>query len=349
MKRLIPALTTVVVLLAAAPFAWTHFKKADTGEHMAAAAQTLLRSFNEKQRAAAQMEFASEIRTDWHFIPKKTRKGVQLRDMSGEQREHTHGLLRACLSKVGYFKADKIMEIEGLLALLEGEGSRFKRDPLKYYVTVFGDPKESGRWGLSFEGHHLSLNFVVDDGEVVSSTPQFFGCNPAVVKKDYEGSDFDKGTRILGDEETLAFELVNSLKKKQLEKALLDPQAPREIRAAGEAQPPQTEPAGIPSSELKKAQQKLLRELVDTYINSMPYEVAQKRNQEIRAAGFDKVHFAWAGARKPGIGHYYRIQGPTFLVELVNTQPDAAGNPANHVHAIWRSMRGDFGLPIEED
>ena len=76
-------------------------------------------------------------------------------------------------------------------------------------------------------------------------------------------------------------------------------------------------------------------------------DVAAARVDAIEEAGFEQVHFAWAGARPPGTGHYYRIQGPTFLVEFVNTQPDAAGNPASHIHLIWRDTAGDFGLPIK--
>ena len=66
----------------------------------------------------------------------------------------------------------------------------------------------------------------------------------------------------------------------------------------------------------------------------------------IREAGVEKIHFAWAGADKPGVGHYYRVQGPSFLIEFVNTQPDAAGNVANHIHCVWRDLGGDFALPI---
>ncbi|RLS29596.1 MAG: DUF3500 domain-containing protein [Planctomycetota bacterium] len=57
------------------------------------------------------------------------------------------------------------------------------------------------------------------------------------------------------------------------------------------------------------------------------------------------VKFSWAGSLKPGIGHYYRVEGPTFVVELCNVQPDAEGNPANHIHCMWRDCTGDFDLP----
>src|SRR5690606_29977401 len=106
-----------------------------------------------------------------------------------------------------------IMDLEKILQKLEGEAARFKRDYLRYYVTIFGTPGE-GKWGLSFEGHHLSLNFVVEDNKIVAHTPAFFGANPAVVKANY-GVGPAKDTRVLGQEELLAFELVNSLDAKQ--------------------------------------------------------------------------------------------------------------------------------------
>ena len=199
--------------------------------------------------------------------------------------------------------------------------------------------------GLSVEGHHLSFNFVVDQGRIVSSTPQFMAANPAEVKDDYL-PEVKLGTRVLAKEESLAFALVNTLSAEQAATAIIADKAPQEIRGAGDPQPPQDTAVGIVASQLQPEQLKLLRELMSEYIQAMPTEVAAQRSTEIEKAGVDKIHFAWAGATKPGIGHYYRVQGPTFLIEFVNTQPDAAGNPANHIHCVWRDMRGDFALPI---
>jgi hypothetical protein len=103
---------------------------------------------------------------------------------------------------------------------------------------------------------------------------------------------------------------------------------------------------GIETGSLSTSQQNVLRELVEEYIAAMPSVVADERRADLEAAGFENIKFAWAGAIEPGIGHYYRIQGPTFLIEFVNTQPDAAGNPANHIHCVWRDMRGDFAIPV---
>jgi hypothetical protein len=201
--------------------------------------------------------------------------------------------------------------------------------------------------GLSVEGHHLSLNFVVEKGKVISSTPTVFAANPATVMADYPGTHaIKKGTRVLAKEETLALELVQSLTPEQRKTAIIAEKAPSEVRAAGEPQPPTDAAAGIAADKLTDAQRKMLIALLDAYCDNVPAEVSKARKAAIDKAGAEKVHFAWAGADKPGSGHYYRVQGPTFLIEFVNTQADSAGNPANHIHSLWRDMGGDFAVPI---
>jgi hypothetical protein len=266
--------------------------------------------------------------------------------MNEKQRAAAQALLQGSLSAMGYGKAKQVMQLEAVLAKLEGDTSRFKRDTERYYFTLFGTPTAKDRWGLSIEGHHLSFNYVVEKGKIISSTPQFFAANPATVMKDYI-PEVKEGTRVLAKEEQLGFDLVNSFTAEQAQAGVIAEKAPMEIRAAGEAQPPTTDPVGLPLAKLDTEQAKLLRSLVQEYADAMPTEVAEARLAAIESAGYEKVHFAWAGAKKPGIGHYYRVQGPTFLIEFVNTQPDPAGNIANHIHCVWRDMAGDFALPIK--
>lgn len=345
MKRTL-ALTLVTLTILIGSTAWTNYRAALLGEAVTASAQDFLETLTAEQRSTALMDYDTPQRVDWHFIPKDERKGVQIRDMNDQQREAAHALLESVLSEAGYEKATDIMELESLLHELEGGQGRFARDPIRYFFTLFGDVEEDERWGLSIEGHHLSLNFVIEGGEVVSSTPQVLCANPALVMNENE-TGIEVGTRVLELEETLAFDLVNSLSDAQRETGVIADEAPREVRAAGEAQPPTDPAVGIAAGDLNDDQTELLEKLVRIYCFSMPYEVAEERLVAINDAGFDNVKFAWAGAMESGVGHYYRVQGPTFLIEFVNTQPDAAGNPANHIHTIWRDMDGDFGLPIE--
>jgi hypothetical protein len=328
----------------ALPAGWAYYRETTVGDGMAGSAESFLASLDDAQRSRAVVPYADARRVDWHFIPKPERKGLQIKEMSESQRLHAHELLKTALSELGYSKTTQIMELEKLLKELQtGDGPL--RDWERYYFTLFGDPSGTERWGLSVEGHHLSLNFVVENGQVLSTTPQAFCTNPAVVKTP-NSTGVETGTRILAKEETLGFELVNSLSAEQATVAVIDAKAPAEVRAPGAAHPPTDPPVGITTKDLTESQQQLLRSLIDEYAQAMPAPVAEERWSAIEEAGWENVHFAWAGAREPGIGHYYRIQGPTFVIELVNTQPDVAGNLANHVHCLWRDMRGDFALPI---
>ena len=298
------------------------------------------------QRARGVRGFGDASRTDWHFVPKPERKGVQLRDMTAAQEAAALALLRATVSHGGYEKSVAIMSLDEILRRLEGNRAKNIRDPKRYFFTVFGTPSDTGTWGLSIEGHHLSLNVTVRDGVVVDSTPQFLGANPAEVRTTFASLP-EAGHRVLGDEEALAFDLVRSLDAAQRTTAVIAAEAPREIRAAGEPQPSTEPPAGIAHADLEPGQRDVLRALIETYAGVMPDDVADERMRLVETApgGWDAVRFAWLGALEPGIGHAYRVTGPTFLIEFVNVQPDAEGNPANHIHCVWRDRTGDFDLP----
>jgi len=315
---------------------------------VAGAANAWLESLDAAQRSLASKPFDDVKRTDWHFVPKPARKGVQLRDMTESQQAAALALLRSVLSQIGYDKSVAIMELDEILRILEGSRAKNIRDPKRYFFTIFGTPSDAGPWAISFEGHHLSLNFTVRDGRIVDSTPQFMGANPAVVKTPLPNLPA-VGRRVLDAEESVAFELVNSLDESQRAKAVIASESPKEIRGAGEPQPPSDPAVGIAWGDLSASQQALLRRLVDVYCDAMPEEVVAERRKLIESAdgGWAAVQFAWAGSLKPGIGHSYRVEGPTFVIELCNVQPDAEGNPANHIHCMWRDRTGDFDLPAK--
>jgi len=319
-----------------------------TSAPLVAAATDWLATLTPEQVTLAKRPFDEAGRIDWHFIPKPARKGVQLRDMTASQQEAAHRLLRAALSEVGYDKSTLIMRLDEILRIIEGAKAKNIRDPLRYFFTVFGTPAPAGRWSLSVEGHHLSLNFTVRDGRIVDSTPQFMGANPAEVRTTFPGLP-EKGRRVLAEEETLAFALVKSLDAGQKGKGVIAAEPPKEIRAAGEPQSPREPAVGIAFTELSAEQQATLRKLVGVYRAAMTEAVAAERLALIEraAGGWDAVRFAWQGSLEPGIGHGYRVEGPTFVIEFVNVQPDAEGNPANHIHCVWRDKTGDFDLPAE--
>jgi len=314
------------------------------------AAQKFLKTLDSAATQKATMAFDDPKRMDWHNIPKPERKGLQYKDMTEAQRAACLGLLKASLSEVGYDKSQKIMALEANLK--EGEKNLKNgqlRDPQRYFLTIFGTPSDKGEWGYSFEGHHFSLNFVISNNRVIASTPSFWGANPATVHIFVEGGPA-KGTRTLAAEEQLAFDLVNSLDEAQQKKAIVAATAPKEYRNAGDPKPPLAtdKDFGIAASELTDAQKKMLWTLLETYNANLAKEVAATRLAEIKAAGLERVGFAWLGSTKPGVGHSYRVHGPTFVLELINVQSDPAGNPANHIHSVWRDARGDFGTSKSE-
>ncbi len=329
-----------MLLTVAGGWMWTSLTS--PGVDMSQAAKEFLGTLSDEQLATTVMPYDSSERLGWHFIPKPERKGLQIKDMSDAQKTAAFKLLSSALSEVGYNKSRQVMELEAILHALEKNRTDGPiRDPQRYYVTIFGDPEDL--WGLSFEGHHLSLNFVVNDGRVVAHTPAFLGANPAEVKSDV-GVGPPKSTRTLAKEEDLAFQLLATFEGAKRDLVIIADKAPREMRAAGEPHAPNSAPEGLPATEMSEGQVELLWALIEAYLENMPPSIAEARRNEIKESGIDKVHFAWAGANRPGVGHYYRVQGPTFLIELVNTQPDAEGNPANHIHSVWRNMSGDFNV-----
>lgn len=308
-------------------------------------ATSLISILDEDQKSRAILPYASPARVDWHFIPKKNRKGLMLKEMTTAQRTAALRLVRSALSESGYDKANKVMLLEDVLRELEANRPNWARDSARYYLTIFGDPAgDDAAWGLSFEGHHLSLNFVCRGDEVVDSTPQFFAANPATIMTDVSGP-LGKGTRVLRVEEDMAFELINAMDADDRATAMIADEAPAEIRFAGEAQCKIGPCEGVGFTTLTPGQQSMLKDLVSVYVDAVAPKVAEQRYKRIEDNGWDEVHFAWAGALEPGIGHYYRIQGVDFLIEFINAQPDALGNPANHIHAVWRDLTGDFDLP----
>jgi len=315
------------------------------GQDLTEATAAFVASLDAEQKKIVVKDYDSPERVGWHFIPKKQRKGLQIKHMNPEQRKLAFGVLRAAMSEVGYEKATTIMSLEKILNKIETEKGKknWARDHERYYYTVFGTPAPDAKWGLSIEGHHLSLNFVVDRGRMLAHTPEFYGVNPGTVMADY-GVGPDKGTQVLDREIALAFQLVNALDGAQKKKAIIASKAPRDIRAAGTPQPPALNDEGLAAASMSAEQQKMLRQLVEVYCSNMPADVRASRLADFQKAGLQQVRFVWAGALKPGDGHYYRLTGPTFQIEYCNVQPDAAGNPANHPHAVWRDTRGDFAI-----
>lgn len=302
------------------------------------AAKAFIRSLDTAQRAMACMQWDSEERFNWNFVP-IARKGLPLKMMSNEQRALAFGLLNKCMSANGYKKARDIVANEEILRALEGrkEDDTY-RDPGKYYFTFFGEPNTGKPWGWRMEGHHLSLNFSSVKKHVVAVTPAFMGANPAIVP---DGPN--KGKQVLKEESDLAFSLLHSLNKAQLQKTIVQEKAPAEIITGNKRKAWLLDPPGMPFTELGKEQQQQLKHLIAVYVDRYTKQMADIIWKDMEKAGWKNVHFAWAGAQQWGAAQYYRIQGPSFLIEYDNTQ-----NNANHVHTTFRELNNDFGEDLLE-
>ena len=294
------------------------------------ASNDFLSSLNTAQREKASFSFDDEERLNWHFIP-RARQGIPLKELNPRQLLSARTLLQTLLSAKGFQKAENVRDLENVLAELETNGS-FSRDPELYYLSVFGVPEMQGRWAVSYEGHHLAFNWTFTKAAGIASTPQFFGSNPAEVR-----TGAKQGIRVLAVEEDLGRRLLNSLSPSQLESALIPGEAPRDIFTGAEKQVTALDDVGIAYGQLDDAQQNMLIAIISEVAAAQADEIARQRMQIIRDEGLDQIRFAWIGGRQQGVGHYYRIQGRSFLIEYDNTQ-----NDANHIHLVWRDFNCDF-------
>jgi hypothetical protein len=316
-----------------------------TATAMARSASAFVESLTPEQRQKASFSIVSEELTRWNFVPTSmfARNGLALREMTDAQRQRAHDLLKTSLSQRGYLTATTIMDLENVLHEIEGGRGTGPtpgwpyRDPLQYYFSVFGTPSASGTWGLRIEGHHLSLHFVVKGSTTqVSSSPTFFGTNPAEVREGPKA-----GLRALGHQDDAARALVAALTPAQQTAAQIGATPPGEIATRTNAKVDPLTPAGLLAADMTAAQRDLLITLVETFATALPDDVAAERLAKVRAAGLEKVGFAWAGSYEKGQRHHFRVQGPTFLIEHNNTQ-----NNGNHVHSVWRDFNGDFGRDL---
>jgi uncharacterized protein DUF3500 len=344
MKRFVsPRLVLIALVLAVfGAIAVSAQRTPTAATAMSTAATRFLDALNADQRKQATYPLESDEYLHWNFIPDEAfpRNGLPLKSMSDAQQKLAHELLKSGLSERGYQTYTAIIALENILRVVEGgrgDGrGAMARDPSAYRFTVFGQPSATGIWGWRVEGHHVSLHFLVSKGAVSASTPSFAGSNPAEVR---DGAE--KGKRVLGLLEDSGRSLVMALDEKQRMTAIINTTAPNEIVTTNQLDIKPLSPDGLRGSAMTPAQRELLTKLIDAYAGLMAPDVAAQRMAKIKAAGIENIGFAWAGAVERGQRHYYRVQGPTFLVEFDNTQ-----NNGNHVHSVWRDFNGDFGRDL---
>lgn len=312
------------------------FMSCSFAQELSIEANNFLEALQEDLKAKTVFAIDADERYNFNFVPIK-RMGPSFHDFNPNQRARAIQLLKASLSENGFTKSQEIMGLENILIQIEENKLRMPdgspmRDPLNYHFSIFGTPSPKDFWGWRFEGHHLSLNFTSANGKIISATPSFWGSNPGVVKQ----GEF-LGKEVLRLETQLGLELINALSQPQQQQAIFSDTAPREIITGNQRKVQSIALKGIGYSQFTEEQKKLFSQLLDVYIGNYVFEFSETFRAKIAAAGYDNLHFAWAGATERGRPHYYRIQGPMLLIEYDNIQ-----NNANHVHTVVRDLNNDF-------
>lgn len=299
---------------------------------LAACAAAFLESLTEEEREAANLPLGSPLLTDWHYFPRTDQPGLLLARMDDAQRAAAQRLLGAGLSTRGHARAQAIMELEHIVRGLEGSDLY---DPAHYALAIFGRPSTSEPWGWRIDGHHLSVTMVATPDGDVTVTPHFMGANPAVV---HEGEQ--AGRKALKEEMDRAFTLIRALPDDLRARAIIAAETAGDVLTGpGREDRLSGPPEGLAFRDLPEPHQDHAVHLIRAYAERLRPELAGREMSRLRQGGLDGLHFAWMGATEPGRPHYYRLHGPTLVIEYDCTQDDA-----NHVHTVWHDPGRDFGL-----
>ena len=305
-------------------------------QNLVGSASAFIATLSQDQQAKTLYLFDTTERYRFMYVPLNDRKGISMNELDAKQQLAAMQMLKACLNEATVKKLSSIMLLDNILKELEHRRpDDHYRDPGKYFLTIFGVPSAGAIWGWRFEGHHVAFHFSASKGELVAGTPSFLGSNPAIVQ---EGPQ--KGEEVLKEETDKGFALLHALSAEELRKAVIDSVAPGEILTAASRKAMIDHPAGIRYTELSPAHQQMMLQLLGMYIHRYTKLFADNMLKEIQTAGLDKLWFTWAGATEHVIGkpYYYRIQGPTVIIEYDNSQ-----NNANHIHTVIRDLNNDFG------
>lgn len=291
-------------------------------------------SAEQKNKAIYPLDTAERFR--FNYIPLEDRKGISFRELTGAQINAAVNMLKVCVTQQTVYKIASIMQLENVLKEMEHRKAEDNfRDSVKYFITIFGMPGEKNNWAWRLEGHHVSFNFTVKDNVLVAGTPGFLGCNPGIVQQGAQ-----KNKAVLKEETTMGFNFIQALGKAEIKLALVDSIAPNEIITKANRQAFIDHPVGIKYSELSINNQQLFMQLLGIYLHRYSKPFAAIMLKEIEDAGLGNLWFTWAGNTENVLGKacYYRIQGPTIIIEYDNSQ-----NNANHIHTVIRDLKNDFG------
>jgi hypothetical protein len=303
-----------------------------------AAAEAFLGSLDAKQKEKAEFAFGSEKKSNWSNLPVTIvpRNGVRLGDLTMAQRALAMAAVAAVLSKDGYQKIVDIMDGDQQLAAnqnREGRGGRAMFGSDQYFLAFFGKPSATHPWMVQFGGHHLGLNVTVIGNNFVL-TPTHTGAQPALFKRD------GKEVRPLGLEIDNASKLVNALDEKQRSQAVISDRPQSELLLGpgrDNRKPPEFQ--GIKGSSLTAEQQAMLLDVISAWVKIVDGDTVTARLAETKGK-IGETYFAWKGPTAKGSAAYFRVQGPTIVIEY------APQGGTDHIHTVVRNPNDDYGAGI---
>ncbi len=306
---------------------------------MTRAVNDFVKTLDATQKAEVMHPLEDTLRYNWHFIPRE-RLGLNIKRMSEPQRQAAMHMVEVVMTDKGYKKIRDIMDLENVLRVMESRPPNdTRRDPENYAILIYGDPSAKDPWGWRMEGHHVSIHYTTV-GDHISFTPSFLGSNPGHVLIDVP----QKGKRVLGEEEDMGYTLLNALDAGQKQRVILGEKSPYEIFSVNQRQVTGLKKGnfeGVAMKDMTAPQKQIFENLIALYLDRYHLTLKNQQMAELKKAGMDNLYFAWMGDMQlemgPGKGHYYRIHGPTILIEFDNTQ-----NDANHIHTVVRDLTDDF-------
>ena len=301
------------------------------------AANTFLSALDEKQRQSVQFAYDDEKqRARWSNLPVTfvPRAGVSLKEMNAAQRSAALALVSSALSQRGFEKVQEIIEGDEANKIKENNNPIFGKD--LYYISILGKPSEKDPWMVQFGGHHLALNITIA-GERGILTPTLTGAQPALYTSD------GKTVRPLGQESDKALALLNALDDNQRKQAILSYHLADLVLGPGQ-DGKTIQPEGLKALGMNERQRAMLLDLISEWANIIHESAAAARMAELKA-DINETWFAWSGpiTATPGsnITAYYRVQGPHLVIEYAPQR--LGGDPAMHVHTMYRDPTNDYG------
>ncbi|HJQ67647.1 MAG TPA: DUF3500 domain-containing protein [Blastocatellia bacterium] len=305
------------------------------------AVDAFINSLTEKQKAKALYPVDSDEWRRWSNIHRYPREGVSFGEMNAAQREKAFQLLRASLSLKGFENARDIMRLNETIAEMTGRREEYGEG--LYYFTVMGQPSADNPWGWQLDGHHLVINYFILKDQIVV-TPTFMGSEPVFAE-----SGKYAGTRVFEEEERVGLALMRSLTPEQQAKAVISKELPRDVFTSAFRDNFEMKYEGIAVREMNDAQQKLLLNLIETYVGNIRPAHARVRMDEVKKH-LAATHFAWMGGFDDQSVFYYRVHSPVILIEFDHQRGVALRNDRptrNHIHTVVRTPNGnDYGKDL---